>query len=186
MSDFKMPADTPRILASPNVPHDTALVMTGDQFEDGKSRLFLRRLPATEMQESIIAELDEADHRRHISDTVAAIEKLIARPAVPRMPQAPAGYVACRVIGPMSLTTHLVALDEHGSNGGRPTVCGLTRFDRVENGRRVPNTADLPGWGMGNTGVTGDGVVQLKCAACYRLSLRETAKPTPTEEEPNA
>lgn len=86
------------------------------------------------------------------------------------MPPAPAGYVACRVIGIASLTTHLVALDENGSNGGRPTVCGLTRFDRFENNRRIPNTADLPGWGMGNSGVTGPGVRQIKCARCYQLA----------------
>lgn len=74
------------------------------------------------------------------------------------MPPAPAGFVACRVMGPSSLTTHLVALDEHGSNGGRPTVCGLIRFGE---------DADLPGWGMGDSGTTGPGVEQIKCEACY-------------------
>src|SRR5699024_1235078 len=69
-------------------------------------------------------------------------------------PPAPAGFVACRIILRGATLTHLVELDEHGSNGGRPTVCGLTRFDKYENGCPVPGTADLPGWGMGDSGVT--------------------------------
>lgn len=85
------------------------------------------------------------------------------------MPKAPAGFEACRVHdGRQSLladgatrqVTHLVALDENGSNGGRPTVCGLTRFDT--GGR----PADLPGWSMGG-GVFGPGVTQERCEACW-------------------
>lgn len=91
------------------------------------------------------------------------------------MPPAPSGYVACRVIARDRLITHLVALDESGSNGGRPTMCGLTRFDRFENGRPIPNTADLPGWGMGDTGVTGPGVRQIKCGLCYGLAATTPA-----------
>ena len=83
------------------------------------------------------------------------------------MPLAPAGFVACRVIGRGHLLSHLVALDEKGRKGGRPTVCGLTRFDRWENGHPVPGTADLPGWGMGDSGVTGRGVIQIRCVACF-------------------
>jgi hypothetical protein len=83
-------------------------------------------------------------------------------------PKAPQGYVACRVIGRANTHTHLVALDEQGSNGGRPTVCGLTRFpERDPETRRTIREADIPGWGMGDSGVTGIDVTQTKCEACY-------------------
>jgi hypothetical protein len=92
----------------------------------------------------------------------------VKSPKADPMPKAPKGYVACRVIGRAMLTTHLVALDESGSNGGRPTVCGLTRFDKRDtDGRPIYGTADLPGWGMGDSGVTGTGVAQITCDACY-------------------
>lgn len=86
------------------------------------------------------------------------------------MPVAPAGFVACRVHdGRQSLladaatrqVTHLVALDGLGSNGGRPTVCGLTRFDQW------PIRADLPGWSMGMGGISGPGVIQERCEGCW-------------------
>lgn len=95
------------------------------------------------------------------------------------MPFAPAGYIACRVMGPNILTTHLVKLDHAGSNGGRPTVCGLTRFG---------DSPDLPSWGMGDSGVTGPGVKQLKCPDCYNQALAESAPEvdlTPTFLEPH-
>ena len=83
-------------------------------------------------------------------------------------PKAPKGYVACRVIGRNNTHTHLVALDADGSNGGRPTVCGLTRFDdRDPKTHAVIRRADLPGWGMGDSGVQGTGVTQTKCGACF-------------------
>lgn len=85
------------------------------------------------------------------------------------MPPAPEGFVACRTMHYKGQTTHLVALDEKGSNGGRPTVCGLTRFDdRDEDGRPIPNTAGLPGWGL-NGGHSGPNVEQIKCAGCYAV-----------------
>lgn len=86
------------------------------------------------------------------------------------MPTPPSGYAACRTYPPGDSTvqtTHLVALDEKGSNGGRPTVCGLTRFDRFEEGRPIPGTADLPGWSMGG-GVVGPGITQIRCPDCWR------------------
>ncbi|MCZ4069246.1 hypothetical protein O1W71_16370 [Microbacterium sp. H37-C3] len=89
------------------------------------------------------------------------------RPPYDPMPPAPSGFVACRVIGRASLTTHLVALDAAGANGGRPTMCGLTRFDTRIDGKPIPGSAGLPGWGMGDSGVTGPGVEQIKCARCY-------------------
>lgn len=90
------------------------------------------------------------------------------------MPPAPAGFVACRVIGRHSLKTHLVALDAEGSNGGRPTMCGLTRFDTFVDGKAIPGTAGIPGWGMGNSGVTGPGVEQHKCFECFARAERHS------------
>lgn len=55
------------------------------------------------------------------------------------MPAPPTGVAACRVsdgeqklipVGATRQVTHLVTLDADGNNGGRPTVCGLTRFDQ--------------------------------------------------------
>lgn len=87
---------------------------------------------------------------------------------IDKIPKPPAGYDGCRVFTPGSLTSHLVKLDDEGRNGGRPTVCGLTRFDdRDEDGKPIPNTADLPGWGMGMSGVEGPGVEQIKCPGCW-------------------
>lgn len=88
-----------------------------------------------------------------------------------RIPKAPEGYVACRSMFYGGQTTHLVALDEHGSNGGRPTACGLTRFDdRTPQGDIIPKTAGLPGWGMGDSGHSGPGVKQVKCVDCYAVA----------------
>lgn len=96
------------------------------------------------------------------------------------MPKAPDGFVACRSYRKNVQRTHLVALDEEGRNGGRPTVCGLTRFnDYDEAGRAIPGTAGLPGWGMGDSGISGPGVIQVPCENCY--SLAETAR-TATEQ----
>jgi hypothetical protein len=91
-------------------------------------------------------------------------------------PKAPAGYVACRThngdqrlvpIGASIQITHLVELDELGSNGGRPTMCGLTRFDKRNEAYEVTRPADLLGWGMGDSGVYGPNVEQVECEACY-------------------
>lgn len=90
-------------------------------------------------------------------------------------PEAPPGFVACRSMfqGGRGQTTHLVALDERGSNGGRPTVCGLTRFDDfTPKGKPIPNTAGLPGWSL-NGGVSGPGVGQIRCASCYTAATAE-------------
>lgn len=92
-----------------------------------------------------------------------------------RMPSAPAGYDVCRTMldGGRGQATHLVMLDEHGSNGGRPTACGLTRFnDFTPDGRPIPNTAGLSGWGMGG-GVSGPGVIQTRCADCYAVAEQD-------------
>ena len=87
------------------------------------------------------------------------------------LPKSPNGFVACRSHKRNVQTTHLVALDEHGSNGGRPTVCGLTRFDAFDaDGRPIPGTAGLPGWGMGDGGISGPGVTQVPCESCYALA----------------
>lgn len=92
------------------------------------------------------------------------------------MPRAPKGYVACRVhdgtqdlwaAGAARQITHLVALDERGSNGGRPTVCGLTRFDERGTDYVVTRPADLPGWSMGDGGVRGPLVEQVRCPECF-------------------
>lgn len=80
-------------------------------------------------------------------------------------PWVPEGSEVCRVSVDGRQVTHLVALDRTGSNGGRPTMCGLTRFDVGE--RR----ADLPSWGMGG-GITGPGVIQYICPTCYRRASR--------------
>lgn len=91
------------------------------------------------------------------------------------MPDPLPGHEACRTWdgGGRSQTTHLVALDEKGSNGGRPTVCGLSRFDRYSSdGRSIPGTADLPGWSMGG-GLSGPGVIQVRCPGCYATTAKE-------------
>jgi hypothetical protein len=92
------------------------------------------------------------------------------------MPKPPKGFAACRTsngaqklipVGATRQTTHLVALGGNGSNGGRATVCGLTRFPlRGADGRTVIKEADLPGWSMGG-GVSGPGVVQYRCEGCW-------------------
>lgn len=88
------------------------------------------------------------------------------------MPVAPDGFVACRTMFPGGQITHLVALDEKGSNGGRPTACGLTRFDdRNPDGTIVPNSAGLPGWGL-NGGHSGPNVNQVQCEACYLVATQ--------------
>ena len=87
------------------------------------------------------------------------------------MPDPPAGFAACRVHdGRQSLladgatrqVTHLVELDEEGNNMGRPTVCGLTRFDSEPGAK----DADLPGWSMGG-GIYGPDVEQVRCEGCW-------------------
>ena len=81
------------------------------------------------------------------------------------MPTPPKGFAACRT-GWNPQITHLVILDSAGSNGGRPTLCRLTRFPtRGKNGETLLE-ADLPGWSMGG-GVSGPGVEQIECPACY-------------------
>jgi hypothetical protein len=101
-------------------------------------------------------------------------------------PPAPNGYVACRTMRRNATLTHLVRLDEKGSNGGRPTACGLTRFDDWVDGKRIPGTAGLGGWGMGNSGISGPNVGQLVCEDCYADAERNpgplTASETPKFE----
>jgi hypothetical protein len=88
-------------------------------------------------------------------------------------PTAPDGFVACRTThGPGGSSTvqvtHLVRLDAHGSNGGRPTMCGLTRFDkRSPDGWDVIELAAIPGWSMGAGGISGPGITQKACDACW-------------------
>lgn len=81
------------------------------------------------------------------------------------MPKPPEGFAACRTgYGPQ--ITHLVILDSTGSNGGRPTLCRLTRFPaRGTNGETLLE-ADIAGWSMGG-GVEGPGVRQVECHVCY-------------------
>lgn len=82
------------------------------------------------------------------------------------MPTPPAGFAACRV-GYNPQITHLVMLDSKGSNGGRPTMCRLTRFDTKDpHTHEVLLRADLPGWSMGG-GVSGRDVKQVECPECY-------------------
>ena len=82
-----------------------------------------------------------------------------------RMPTPPAGFEACRT-GYSPQITHLVILDDTGSNGGRPTLCRLTRFPTCGKNGEVLLDADLPGWSMGG-GVQGPGVKQVECPDCY-------------------
>jgi hypothetical protein len=91
------------------------------------------------------------------------------------MPRPPKGYATCRVhdgerklipLGAVRQITHLVTLDEQGRNMGRPTVCGLTRFDQRNEQHEVVHPADLPGWSMGG-GVAGPGIEQVKCEPCW-------------------
>lgn len=101
------------------------------------------------------------------------------------MPAAPPGFETCRVhdgsqdlmaTGAARQVTHLVALDAKGSNGGRPTVCGLSRFDRRDDHHRVVRRADLSGWSMGG-GVSGPGVVQVACEGCFDPAAQAAGAP---------
>lgn len=82
----------------------------------------------------------------------------------------PAGYTTCNVYRGRVQVVHLVQLDEHGSNGGRPTVCGLTRFDTRNENWVIVEHADLPGWGMGGSGVFGVDIEQSACGACWAVA----------------
>lgn len=108
------------------------------------------------------------------------------------MPKPPNGYATCRVhdgeqkllaLGARRQVTHLVALDEVGSNGGRPTVCGLTRFDKRNEQYEVVRPADLPGWSMGG-GVYGPGVKQARCWACFDLASTAALSVSSTHPTP--
>ncbi|NGZ99651.1 hypothetical protein G5V59_02645 [Nocardioides sp. W3-2-3] len=93
-------------------------------------------------------------------------------PTYAPMPKAPDGFVECRVgamrAGDNRQITHLVLLDSEGSNGGRPTMCRLTRFDtRDPKTGRIMLSADLPGWSMGGGGVMGPRVEQVECPDCW-------------------
>lgn len=82
------------------------------------------------------------------------------------MPTPPDGFEACRV-GYSPQITHLVLADSKGSNGGRPTLCRLTRFPTLDpHTRKELLPADLPGWSMGG-GVSGPSVEQVECSECY-------------------
>lgn len=82
-----------------------------------------------------------------------------------KMPKPPAGFEACRV-GSGPQVTHLVLCDSKG-NGGRPTMCRLTRFDTKDRETgKVLLRADLPGWSMGG-GVSGPSVEHIECPECY-------------------
>ena len=81
------------------------------------------------------------------------------------MPRPPKGFAACR-IGYSPQITHLVILDSEGSNGGRPTLCRLTRFPTRGSDGEVLLDADLPGWSMGG-GYEGPDVQQIECDDCY-------------------
>lgn len=81
------------------------------------------------------------------------------------MPTPPNGFAACRV-GYNPQVTHLVILDAAGSNGGRPTLCRLTRFPTRGGDGETLLEADLPGWSMGG-GVSGLDVEQVECPGCY-------------------
>lgn len=98
-------------------------------------------------------------------------------------PETPSGFAVCRAYKQGVETTHLVALDENGSNGGRPTVCGLTRLDdRDEAGRDIPNSADLSEWGMSGGSVVGPGVTYVFCKGCYSQAGPTTEVNAPGEE----
>ena len=91
--------------------------------------------------------------------------RLLSAPGAP-LPVAPAGFITC-VTGYNPHMSHLVAVDAQGNNGGRPTVCGLTRFDqRDKTTGKLIRRADLPGWGLGG-GVSGPTVVQERCTGCW-------------------
>lgn len=104
---------------------------------------------------------------------------------VHEMPDAPDGYRACRsVAGTMTLfgplrtnvqTTHLVKIAESGGTPGL-TACGMTRFG---------DDADLPGWGMGNSGVSGPDIEQKRCDSCYLAAASDLAA-TAAERSPQS
>ena len=89
------------------------------------------------------------------------------------MPEAPAGYAACRTMtGPGRQVSHLVIQIPKGGTPGHAVLCGLTRFDgRDAYGKSIPGTAEIRGWSI-NGGVSGVGVEQVKCAGCWAEAER--------------
>lgn len=86
-----------------------------------------------------------------------------------QMPAPVAGYAACRSLDHAKLQiTHLVELDEHGSNGGRPTVCGLDRFPPFGTPAQWPPTF-IASWSIGG-GLRGPDIAQLRCIACWQVA----------------
>lgn len=80
------------------------------------------------------------------------------------IPVAPLGFSNCQTgtgCAPGERMNHLVRV----VNGGTPgtTVCGLTRFDS----KSGAHDADIPGWAMGGGGVSGLGIRQVRCSACW-------------------
>lgn len=89
-------------------------------------------------------------------------------------PQPPDGWVALRVhngdqkllaLGATGQVTHLLRDTGDGRSACRVTACGLFRFDTTVYGQSVK--ADLPGWGIGDSGVWGPNVTQERCEACW-------------------
>lgn len=77
----------------------------------------------------------------------------------------PAGFKAVRS-GFEPQVNHLVILSPDGGNGGRPTMCGLTRFPQYVEGKQIPDSSGLTGWSLGG-GVSGPKATQLDCPKCW-------------------
>ena len=78
--DFKMSADTPLVSRSQFIEHGRAIVIGGDQFEDGKQRFVVSMAVRDEEVASITDYLSEAEVKRAMfAEQVAIIERLTSR-----------------------------------------------------------------------------------------------------------
>lgn len=87
------------------------------------------------------------------------------------MPDPPDGYLALRTSdgpggGRNRQVTHLLPITATATrrSSARATLCGLARFGYHD------SDADLRSWGVGDSGVSGPGVRQLRCAACWAVA----------------
>lgn len=76
--EFKMRADTPRVVRSPILEDDgTSYFIPGTQFEDGRSRLIVGVILSADLQADIIRALDEADQAQRTREAVVAVADFI-------------------------------------------------------------------------------------------------------------
>lgn len=73
MVEFKMPANTPRVMRSPFVQSDTAITMPGDHFEDGNPRIFVSVTFPQEAVDALVHALEEQERIQAAADRLRAL-----------------------------------------------------------------------------------------------------------------